>query len=204
MPSRAFMLAPSPYIRPPCSWMRATISLQVLVKQPQRVGVGEHHAHQPVAVLPGQAASRGLQVHVAPVVGGDFHDSQPAHSRAGGIGAVGGVGDQDDVAVGLPPVALPGAHDQHAGQFAMSPCRWLQADGGEAPDFFQELLQEEHQRQGTLHCLLVLVRVEVDEAGQAGHFFVDFGVVLHRAGAPGGRSPCPPRSSSGRGGCSGG
>ena len=45
---------------------------------------------------------------------------------------------------------MVGAHDQHAGQFALRAGSRLQADAGETADLFQVFLQLEHHRQGAL------------------------------------------------------
>ena len=73
----------------------------------------------------------------------------------------------------------------HAGQFAVGACGRLQTARREAGDFLKGFLQFVHQPQRALGGFLGLQRVQVGKAGQAADGFVDFRVVLHRAGAEG-------------------
>ena len=151
--------------------------LDVLVPQPEGVGVGDH---QPGGVRSHRRAQR-VEIAVAARVGGDRDDLEPGHHRGGGVGAVGAVGDQDLGAPGVAAGEVPGADDEAAGQLALRAGDRLQRDLVETGDLAQHLLQLAHQLQGALDGAGVLVGVDVGEPRQAGHDLVDLRVVLHRA-----------------------
>ena len=76
-----------------------------------------------------------------------------------------------------------GLDHQNAGELTVGPCRGLQADPVHARDVEEGLLGLVHQAEHTLHFVFCLVRMQVAEAREAGHLLVEFGVVLHGAGA---------------------
>ena len=94
------------------------------------------------------------------------------------------VGGDDRVALlALAPVGEVGAHQHQARQLALRPGRRLQRHGGQPGHLGQDLLQLPHQLERALGALVLLVRVQVREAGQPRGALVDARVVLHRAGA---------------------
>ena len=100
------------------------------------VEVGDHRRRQPVAV--------GLrlllqvdEVDVAVLVGGDDDHLHAGHRRRGGVGAVGGLGDQADDPLGLSPAAVVGADGEQASELALGSGVRLQGDGVVAGDFRQ-------------------------------------------------------------------
>jgi hypothetical protein len=83
----------------------------------------------------------------------------------------------------LAAIGEVGAHEHQPGQLALRARGRLQRDRGQPRDLLQDLLQPPLELEHPLRALVVLVRVEVAEAGQPPGAFVDARVVLHRAGA---------------------
>jgi len=94
---------------------------QVLIEQPQRVGVGQHHAHDALVQLGAQV----VETHIAPAVRGDLHHLKASHCGRGRVGAVSRVGDQDARAAIIAFGLMVGTHDQHARQLTMGAGRRL-------------------------------------------------------------------------------
>ena len=94
----------------------------VLVEQPERVGVGEHERRDVVVEL------RLERLQVDPSAGVDWartRGSKPATTAVAGIGAVGRVGDEH--LARLAPLRLVvGADQQQAGELAVGAGRRLQ------------------------------------------------------------------------------
>lgn len=76
----------------------------IFIKDTNGVGVGEH---QSGGVRP-HRCPQGLHIHAAVRAGGDVDDLKAGHHRRGGVGAVGGVGDDDLVAAQLTTAAVVG------------------------------------------------------------------------------------------------
>ena len=133
-----------------------------------------------------------------------LYDLKAADGCRGGVGAVGGVGDED---FGAGPPWPPGGGRYIAAKVAPlrgakggfmicpnhhQPCQLAVGTGvgvegklGEAGYFGEHLLLFPIEAQGTLYGVGRLGGVELREGRQGGHLFVDFGVVLHRATAQG-------------------
>ena len=92
------------------------------------------------------------------------------------------IGDEHLHPFRIAVVLVVGAHDQHTGQFAVGAGSRLEGDSRKAGDLLEPFLQVEHQHQVALHGLDGLERMGEGKTGQAGHVFVDLGVVLHGAG----------------------
>ena len=75
-----------------------------------------------------------LQVDVAVRVAVDGDNRHTAHVRRGGVGAVGGFGNQADVALAFTARGMVAGNRDHAGIFALRAGIGLQADGVKAGD----------------------------------------------------------------------
>ena len=125
-----------------------------------------------------------VEVEVAARVGGDLLQLVARHRHAGGVRPVRGVGGDDRVAlVALAEVLEVGAHQHQAGQLALRAGGRLERARVEPRDLREDLLQPPHQLERALRALLLLVRVQIAEAGQHDDALVDARVVLHRAAA---------------------
>ena len=117
----------------------------VLLEQPQGVGVGDHDAggvgvHCRRDVL-GRQDALGIGFY--------GHRLEPAEGRAGRVGAVGRVGD-DDLGAPLALAGVVGVEDQHPGELPLGACGRLQADGVQPGDLAQQAFEVVHQLQGAL------------------------------------------------------
>ena len=81
-------------------------------------------------------------VDVAGVVAFHADDFHAGHHRGGRVGAVGGNGNQADVAVAVAARLVVAADGEQAGVFALRAGIRLQRDGGEAGDFRQPVFQQ--------------------------------------------------------------
>ena len=145
-------------------------------------GVGDHQGGEAVLVLLGLGLEVG-EVDIAVRVAADDHHAHAGHDRAGGVGAVGGGGDQADVAGLVVAAVVPGADGEQAGIFALAAGVGLERDGVEAGDLLEPGL--EVAEQGLVAGGLVLRRegVEVGELGPGDRDHLGGGVELHGAGA---------------------
>ena len=150
----------------------------VLVEDPERVGVRQHQAGDVAVGL----AAQVLEVHPAGLVGVELDHLQPGHRDRRRVGAVGGVGRQHLVAA-LAAVLVVGARQQHAGELALGARAGLQRDVLHARDLRQRALQAPHQLERALRVIGVLQRVQAGVPGQRGGALVQARVVLHRARA---------------------
>src|SRR5690606_38921100 len=89
-------------------------------------GVGDHQRGQPVRILLGVGADV-LDIDVAVGVALGDHHLQAAQLGGRRVGAVGGLGDQADVALALAIGAVPGADREQAGVLALGAGVGLQA-----------------------------------------------------------------------------
>ena len=149
----------------------------VLLEQPQGVGVREHDAGH-VRV---EAGPQGVEVDQAPPVGGNRNRLVAAEGYRRRVGAVGGVGD-DHLVAGLAFGLVIGPHEQESGQFAGRPGRRLQGGGGHAGDPAQGVGQRPQQLQPALGAVGRGAGMGRRQAGQGGRVIAQLGVVLHGAG----------------------
>ena len=98
--------------------------------------IGNHDGGQGVAVLLG-FGFQIVDVDVAMFVGIDNDDFQAQHGRSRRVGAVGGFGNQADVAVSLAVGFLIAADGQHAAVFALRAGVGLEGNRVKAGDGFQ-------------------------------------------------------------------
>ena len=133
----------------------------VLLEQPERVGVGDHDAGN--GVVAGDAYR--LKVYIAACVGWQFHRSETRHGGRSWVGTMGGVGDENARALYIAALAVIGAHNQKAGEFALRTGRRLQRYAGKATNLGQPLLQLEHKCEVALHGLGVLQRMRLRKSG---------------------------------------
>ena len=135
----------------------------VLVEEPERRGVRQHQPGRALVHLRAQV----VEVEVAAIGRRDLLELVARHRDARGVGAVRRVGGDDRVALlALAPVGEVRPHQHQAGQLALRPGRGLQRDGGQPGHLGQDLLQLPHQLERALGALVLLVRVQVREAGQ--------------------------------------
>ena len=124
------------------------------VEEPDRVGVGHHE-------YGGLVAQLGLEVgevDQAAAVALDRDGLEARQVGRGGIGAVGTVGDQDLGAL-LAAIAEISRGHQQGRQLSLRTRRRLQADGLQAGDLRQDLLEVEQDRQQALKRAFVLIRM---------------------------------------------
>ena len=151
----------------------------IFIKDAHGVGVGEHQT----GGVGSHCCPQGLHIHAAVRAGGDVDDLEAGHHRRGGVGAVGGVGDDDLVAAQLTTAAVVGLDEQQAGELTMGAGGRLEGHGVHASDLPKQLLRQGVGLQAALDSLLGLEGVDLSKAGQGGHILVDFGIILHGAGA---------------------
>ena len=114
----------------------------------------------------------------------DLLELEAGHGDAGGVRAVRGVGGDDDAPLlGLAPVGEVRPHEHEAGELALRARRGLERDRVQPAHLGEDLLEPPHELERALGCLLLLVRVQVAEAGQVDDALVHPRVVLHRARA---------------------
>ena len=150
----------------------------VLVEEPQRVGVREHDGGH-VGV---QRRLQGVEVHASPIVGRYLRDVVAAHRHGRGVRPVRSVGDHD-TASDIALVGEVGANRQQSGELAVSPRGGLQRDRVQPDDLGQRLREGPEHLEEALHGVERLVRVHVRESRQARRPLVQSRVVLHRARA---------------------
>ncbi|MBA7690371.1 hypothetical protein ES703_98897 [subsurface metagenome] len=152
----------------------------LVFEQPQGVGLGEHHARHFSAELALQVS----KIHPSPGVGDHLQRLVAGHDHAGGIGAVGRVGDNHILAAG-PPGLMILTHNEHTHQLPLGARRRLEGEPTHAGDLYQGLLEPVHQSQGTLAARFQLPGMQSAESGQLRHGVIHLGVVLHGAAAQG-------------------
>ena len=153
--------------------------LDLLLEQPQGVGVGQHQADH---ALIADRLERD-QIDIAPLIRGELDRLETAHSHRGRVGAVGAVGDQHLGPVEIAPGQVIGPHHQHPGKFAVRPSRRVEADPGKTRNLFERFLQSIHQLQAALGQPVRLQGMAAGKALQGRGGFIDFGVVFHGTGA---------------------
>ena len=149
----------------------------VLFKQPQGVGVGDHDAGRILIHHFGNGFSR----QDSPVAGLHTDRTIPAQGRAGGIGAMGRIRNNDLVPLHIAAFEIS-MDQQHTGQFTLgSGCR-LQTDRVHSGNLLQKPLQLNHQPQGALGHTRRQHGVQSCKTFQLTALFIDLGVVLHGTG----------------------
>ena len=148
----------------------------VLVEEPERVGVGEHQAGDLVGGLGAQV----VEVDAAALVGRHLDHLVAGHRHRRRVGAMGGVG-REHLGALLAAVLVVGAGEQQSGELAVRSGGWLQRDVRQAADLGQSALEVPHQLQRALGALRVLRGVQPGVAGQRRDLLVEPRVVLHRA-----------------------
>ena len=152
----------------------------VLVEEAERRRVREHEAGRPPVDLRAQI----VEIEVPALVRLHLLELEPGHGDARGIGAVRRVrGDDDAPLVRLAAVGEVRAHEHQPRELALRARGRLERDRVQPAHLGQDLLQAPHELERALRGLLLLVRMEVAEAGQVHDPLVHARVVLHRAGA---------------------
>ncbi len=151
------------------------------IKEPQGVRVGQHQGRHPVVHLGPQV----IQGNAAVFIRGHLDDVHAHHGGAGRVGAVGRVGDQDDLALAVPPGLVVSDDQFQAGVLPVGPGHRLQGHRIHAGDFRQVLFQFVGQLQGPLGALFRGQGMEPGKTGQPAHRLIDLGVVLHGTGPQG-------------------
>ena len=154
--------------------------LDVLVEEAERGRVRQHQPRRALVHLRAQI----VDVEVAARVGRDLLELVAGHRHARRVGPVRGVRGDDRVAlVAFADVLEVGAHQHQPGQLALGARGRLERAGVEPGHLLEDLLQPPHQLERALRAVLLLVRMEVLEAGQHDDALVHARVVLHRAAA---------------------
>ena len=152
------------------------------LEESQRVGVGHHHGGNVFSLLAEQGL-QGLEVDGAVAERFHLHDVQPADSSRGGVGAVGGVGHDDEAPLVVATALVVALNDHEAGQLAVGTGEGLQCEGMQAGELAEGTAEQRADGLGAFRCFGGLQRVEVGKLRQCGHLLVELRVVLHRAGA---------------------
>src|SRR5262245_10294054 len=108
--------------------------------------------------------------------------------RRGWIGAVSGVGNQHRASMrsgGAVTLIEKCTDDHDPGHLTVHACGWLQRYGRQAGDFCEVLLELVNHFERALCILFVSQRVQVGEAGDSRHTFVETRVVFHGARSEG-------------------
>ena len=153
----------------------------VLVENADRVRIREHQSRR----VGTDGGAQRVEIDAAIRAGGDVHHLIAAHGGGGGVRSVGGVGHDDLRACGVAAVGVVCLDEQHAGEFAVCARSRLERDRVHAEDLAQLAAQNMQRLERALRRFDRLERVELRETRQRRHVLVDFGVVLHRAGAEG-------------------
>ena len=143
-----------------------------------RGGVGYHQGGE--FILVGfRFGAQVVHVHVALGVAGAGDGSESCLDSRSGVGAVGGGGNQNLVAVSLPDALLVGADDAESCVFACRARVGLQADAGESGDGLQFLAEVVYQFSVAFRLFFGHQRVHVHEFGAAEGEHFGGGVELH-------------------------
>ena len=163
------------FMHEPCNFWN------IFFKNAERVGVRHHHAGDVVAEFCAQV----FDVHGALRSALYLHDLQTAYGGGSRVSAVRRVGHNDFHALVVASALVVGADHHKAGQFAVCPGIGIEGKGVHAAHFGQHGCEVVIQMQAALQRFCGLRWVHVGKAGQGGDFFVDFGIILHRATAQG-------------------
>ncbi len=125
-----------------------------------------------------------VEVEVAALGRRHLRELVAGHRHARRVRSVRGVGRDDRVTlVRLAAIGEVRAHQHQARQLSLRACCGLQGHGRKPGHLGEDLLELPHQLERTLRALVLLVWVQVGEAGKPRETLVDARVVLHRAGA---------------------
>ena len=122
------------------------------VEEPHRVGIGDHEHGRPVAQLGPEVG----QIDDPTAVALDRDRLEAGEVRRGRVGSMRAVGNQDLRPL-LTPVAKVGGGYQQRGELSLGAGRRLEADGVQAGDLGQVMLQLVQDRQQSLKRVVVLV-----------------------------------------------
>ena len=151
----------------------------VRVEQADGVGVGEHQSR---GVFVGGLAQR-LDIDAAVGEGRNADDVEAGHTGGSGVGAVGGVRDQDVDPAFVSVFLMVFFYQHQTGQLAVRARRRLEGHVVHAGDLAQILSGKVERLQAALYSLLRLQRMDAGKAGKGGDLIVDLGVIFHGAGA---------------------
>ena len=154
--------------------------LDLFLIDPQGVGVRHHEGRDVTVEILFHRGRREVPLRT----GGNLFDIVSGEVGRGGVGPVGGVGDQYD----LPGVAVllqPLPDQEHSGQLPMGPGGGDQCEVGKTGEGAQRLLQGFDNLQVPLDKPVGGVGVGEEHPTQGGDLLVDLRVVLHRTGAEG-------------------
>ena len=151
--------------------------LNIALKQTEGGGVGEHQTRSVGA----DCCTQRVKINAAVGSGFDFFNFEAAHNRTCGVGAVRCIGNDDGCAGGVAAMFVIGADMHKSGQFTVRTGSGLERESVHAADFAQAFFHVIHQAQRTLAHICIEQRMHIVK--QLGDFFVDFGVIFHRAGA---------------------
>ncbi len=154
---------------------------EILLEQPERVGVREHETDDPVVQLRAQLC----KVDVAARVGRYLHRLEASHAAGRRIGAMRGIGHEHAVAGVIIARNMPRAHDEDARELAMGARGGLERDGVKTSNLRDHGLESEHEPDGALRGDRILQGVKVRKTRNARGGLIHLRVVLHRAGSQG-------------------
>ena len=156
--------------------------LDLRLEHAVRARVGDHHAGEVGAVLLALGLQVG-QVDVAVLVAARHDHLHAGHLRARGVGAVGGGGDQADVAVALALAFVEGLDREQARVFALRAGVGLQADARVAGGLAQPGAQLLVEFRVALQLVGRRERMDVREFRPGDRDHLARGIELHRAAA---------------------
>ena len=151
----------------------------VLIEYAYCIGVSQHKAGSIVA----KDRLQRLEINAAVGGGGDIYHLIAAHRRCGGIGTVGGIGNDYLVALGIPPTVVVLLDEQHAGELAVGACGGLEGHIRHSGDLAKVLAYGVEHFAAALGGVPGGKGVDRGKAGQRGHLLVYAGVIFHCAGA---------------------
>ena len=151
----------------------------VFIEYAYRIGVSQHKAGSIVA----KDRLQRLEIHAAVGGGGDIYHLIAAHRRRGGVGAVGGIGNDYLVALGIPPTVVVLLDEQHAGELAVGACGGLEGHIRHSGDLAKVLAYGVEHFPAAFGGVPGGEWVNGRKAWQRGHLLVNAGVIFHGAGA---------------------
>jgi hypothetical protein len=108
--------------------------LDVALEEAKGIRVRDHDARDLLAGLAGKEGLEGVHVDAALRVRGDGDGLETGHRAGGGVGTVGGIGDEHLRALHVAAREMVGADHEDAGKLAVGAGRGLEGDGLEAAD----------------------------------------------------------------------
>jgi len=147
-------------------------------EKPERIWIRQHEPGD----ISGHQFPKMRDVDASLGIGANGYGLEAAQGAGRGIGAVGGIGDQNLAAL-VPPHLKVFFHHHHAGQFAVGPRGRLEGEVGHAEDLAQVLPEFVHQPKASLRECNGPAGMQRGKAGPLGDLLVNLRVVLHGAGA---------------------